>query len=138
MATWSFGRSTTVPPWTRRSELPALVVCITSVPRRSVIKNRNRNRRERIFERDGHRCVYCGLSYPADELTLDHVQPRVRGGDHSDGNLVACCRACNVAKGGEAAWAFLARRPDLRANFLRYATAVWPRLRRAVVEAATD
>lgn len=74
--------------------------------------------------------------FPEADLTLDHVQPRVRGGDHSDGNLVACCRACNTAKGGEAAWAFLAPRPDLRANFLRYATGVWPRLRRAVEEAA--
>ncbi|HEX6938228.1 MAG TPA: HNH endonuclease signature motif containing protein [Longimicrobiales bacterium] len=95
----------------------------------------DRRRRERIFERDGHRCVYCGATPPADQLTLDHVQPRVRGGDHSDGNLVTCCRRCNVEKAGEPAWAFLARRPELRENFLRYATAVWPRLRRAIAEA---
>lgn len=64
------------------------------------------------------------------------MEPRVKGGDRSDGNLVAACRACNAAKGGEAAWAFLARDPERRANFLRYATGVWPRLRRAVIEAA--
>jgi 5-methylcytosine-specific restriction endonuclease McrA len=89
-----------------------------------------------VLRRDGFRCVYCGEVFPPDQLTLDHVQPRVRGGDGSDGNLVACCRACNTAKGGEPAWAFLARRPELRANFLRYATGVWPRLRRAVEDAA--
>jgi hypothetical protein len=69
-------------------------------------------------------------------LTLDHVEPRVKGGDASEGNLVTCCRACNRAKGGEAAWSFLARHPELRANFLANASAVWPRLRRAVEEAA--
>jgi hypothetical protein len=94
------------------------------------------DRRERIFRRDGHRCVYCGQLLPSAELTLDHVQPRMRGGDHSDGNLVTCCRACNAAKGGQPAWAFLAGHPELRANFLRYAVAVWPRIRRAVEEAA--
>jgi hypothetical protein len=49
---------------------------------------------------------------------------------------VACCRRCNAEKGGVAAWAFLANRPELRANFLRYACWVWPRLRRGVEEAA--
>ncbi|MBX6363909.1 MAG: HNH endonuclease [Gemmatimonadetes bacterium] len=95
-------------------------------------------RRERVFRRDRNRCVYCGVVYPVTELTVDHVQPRVRGGDHSDGNLVTCCRACNAAKGGEAAWSFLSRNPQMRANFLKYATGVWPRLRRAVIEAAQD
>lgn len=94
------------------------------------------SRRERIFRRDGYRCVYCGATPVPEDLTLDHVQPRVRGGDQSDGNLVTCCRGCNAAKGGKTAWAFLARQPELRRNFLRYATSVWPRLRRAVEEAA--
>lgn len=94
------------------------------------------DRRELIFERDGYRCVYCSHVFPVEELTLDHVQPRVKGGDHSEGNLVACCSDCNTAKSGEAAWSFLARHPELRANFLRNATAVWPRLRRAIEEAA--
>lgn len=94
------------------------------------------DRRRRIFQRDALRCVYCGGVHPESELTLDHVQPRVKGGDDSDGNLVTACRACNAAKGGEAAWSYLARHPELRANFLRYATSVWPRLRRAIEEAA--
>ncbi len=82
--------------------------------------------------------MYCGAVLPPDELTLDHVQPRMKGGDASEGNLVTCCRACNTAKGGEAAWSFLARRPELRQNFLRYARGIWPRLRRAVAEAAGE
>lgn len=92
--------------------------------------------RERIFRRDGLRCVYCAGTFPPEELTLDHVEPRMRGGDHSDGNLVTACRACNTRKASRPAWAFLAGDPVARENFLRLATAVWPRLRRAVEEAA--
>src|SRR5512140_1797927 len=102
------------------------------------------NRRERIFRRDRYRCCYCGVPYPASELTLDHVEPRMRGGDRSEGNLVTCCRACNAAKAGEAAWSYLARNADARALFLaaaasadvRHARPVWPRLVRAI-EAAS-
>ncbi len=94
------------------------------------------SRRERVFRRDAFRCVYCGNIFDAEDLTLDHVQPRMRGGDTSEGNLVTACEACNTAKAGAPAWAYLARRPQARANFLRYASGVWPRLRRAVEEAA--
>lgn len=89
-------------------------------------------RKREILELYDHRCVYCGEQLDASELTVDHVQPRVKGGDHSRGNLVACCRRCNAEKGGAPAWAFLADRPQLRANFLRYARWIWPRLRKAV------
>lgn len=92
-------------------------------------------KKRRILALHDYRCVYCGERYEAGDLTVDHVQPRVKGGDHSEGNLVAACRRCNTDKGGVAAWAFLANRPALRANFLRYARWVWPRLKRAVEEA---
>ena len=98
----------------------------------------NPKRKRKILELHGYRCVYCGEEAEADDLTVDHVQPRVKGGDHSKGNLVACCRRCNAEKGGRPAWAFLADRPVLRANFLRYARWVWPRLRSAVEEAASS
>ena len=75
-------------------------------------------------------------SFPGEQLSLDHVQPRMRGGDNSEGNLVTACHACNTRKGSQAAWAFLAELPDERANFLHYATAVWPRHLRAIQAAA--
>ncbi len=93
-----------------------------------------RRRRNTIFERDGFRCVYCGITYPGDALTVDHVQPRVKRGDHSPGNLVSACLRCNTDKGGRTAWEYLRGRPVERANFLRYAIHVWARLRRAVRE----
>jgi hypothetical protein len=100
-------------------------------------------KRERVFSRDRYRCVYCGVVSAADDLTLDHVEPRMRGGDQSEGNLVTCCRACNTLKGSAAAWSYLSGRPLVRAQFLesvrqadtQYAPAVWPRLVRAIEEA---
>ena len=92
--------------------------------------------RARILDRYAGRCVYCGGSFPAVELTLDHVEPLRIGGDQSEGNLVTCCRSCNTEKGGEAAWRYLARHPEKREMFLSLATGVWPRLRRAIEEAA--
>jgi hypothetical protein len=93
------------------------------------------SKRDRVFHRDAYRCVYCGMVQPVEDLTIDHVEPRVKGGDTSEGNLVTCCRPCNRAKGGEAAWSFLSRNPVMRANFLAHAAWIWPRLRRAVEEA---
>jgi hypothetical protein len=101
-------------------------------------------RRDKVLHRDRFHCVYCGEAFPPEELTLDHVEPRMRGGDDSEGNTVACCADCNREKAGHAAWHFLARRPVQRENFLvaaaladtRHAAPVWPRLLRAVREAA--
>src|SRR5690606_7225062 len=92
--------------------------------------------RTRILDRYGRRCVYCGGSFPAEALTLDHVEPRRIGGDQPEGNLGESCRACNTEKAGEAAWRYLVRHPEKRATFLELATGVWPRLRRAIEEAA--
>jgi hypothetical protein len=101
-------------------------------------------KREKVFKRDRYRCVYCGVVATAPELTVDHVEPRMRGGDQSEGNLVTACRACNTLKGGEAAWSYLSRNDDLRAHFLasvadadvQHAQPVWPRLIRAIEDAA--
>ena len=51
-----------------------------------------------IFRRDNYTCQYCGKK--TTKLTIDHVMPRHRGGEHSWANLVAACPACNRRKGG--------------------------------------
>jgi hypothetical protein len=43
-------------------------------------------------------CVYCGETYDINELTLDHVHPRCRGGNDFK-NLVPACIQCNQGKG---------------------------------------
>ena len=95
-------------------------------------------RRDDVFARDGYRCVYCGQTLRAEELTVDHVEPQAKQGDNSLGNLVTACRACNLRKGGRTAWDWLRDRPAERENFLRYATHTWARLRRAVEQAAPE
>jgi 5-methylcytosine-specific restriction endonuclease McrA len=53
--------------------------------------------RRNILHRDGHTCQYC--SYTGDQLTLDHVMPRSRGGGDTWENIVTACVPCNVKKG---------------------------------------
>lgn len=89
-------------------------------------------KRNGIFERDECRCVYCGEQFPPAELTLDHVQPRMRGGDRSEGNLVTACRPCNTLKGPLRLSVFLYEHPIFCANFFRHAVHVWPRHLRAL------
>ena len=49
--------------------------------------------------RDLHICQYCGETPGRQELTVDHVIPRSRGGVHSWQNLVTACKRCNQKKG---------------------------------------
>ena len=91
-------------------------------------------RREEVFRRDGYRCVYCGAQFEPEELTVDHVQPRVRGGDSSSGNVVTACGGCNTAKGHRKLAEFLLAEPAARANFLALAKVVYPRHLRALHE----
>jgi len=53
--------------------------------------------RRNVLERDRQTCQYC--HYKGEQLTLDHVIPRSRGGGDSWENLVAACVRCNVHKG---------------------------------------
>src|SRR3954454_8786374 len=92
-------------------------------------------RREQIFARDQFQCVYCGERFEPELLTVDHVQPRMRGGDRSGGNLVTACGACNARKAGARLADFLRADPAARKEFFaRAAGYVWPRILRAVAE----
>lgn len=54
--------------------------------------------RETLFERDDYRCQYCGNSFEASQLNMDHVIPRDRGGRTSWENIVTSCIKCNSRK----------------------------------------
>jgi len=43
-------------------------------------------------------CHYCGHSFPARALTMDHIVPIIRGGKSTKGNVVPCCKECNSNK----------------------------------------
>ena len=51
-----------------------------------------------VFHRDNYTCQYCG--HESRELTLDHVIPRYRGGEHTWENVVSACIPCNRHKAG--------------------------------------
>jgi 5-methylcytosine-specific restriction protein A len=51
-----------------------------------------RNTRRRILRRDGYRCVMCGSP---DNLSVDHIIPRVVRVDNRDHNLRTLCQSCH-------------------------------------------
>jgi len=55
--------------------------------------------RRNIYHRDHFTCQYCGKMPPRDELTVDHIVPRSRGGKSTWTNVVLACSNCNAKKG---------------------------------------
>ena len=55
--------------------------------------------RHNVFERDGNTCQYCGKVFERQELNLDHVLPRDKGGLTTWENVVCSCIPCNTRKG---------------------------------------
>ena len=53
---------------------------------------------ETLFKRDAYLCMYCGLRFPTQQLSRDHVRPFCRGGEDVWTNVVTACRRCNNAK----------------------------------------
>lgn len=55
--------------------------------------------RRNLWRRDKRRCQYCGQEPSADEITIDHIVPKSKGGLSSFANCVLCCLVCNLKKG---------------------------------------
>lgn len=76
-------------------------------------ETKRRITRRAILARDSWTCQYCGSET---RLTIDHVVPRARGGEHVWENVVTACSTCNHRKGhgllGEAGMRL--RRPPTR------------------------
>src|SRR5512143_342332 len=51
-----------------------------------------------IYRRDRHTCQYCGVHLPPEELSVDHILPRSRGGRSTWTNCVLSCLRCNRRK----------------------------------------
>ena len=82
-------------------EVPSVLVLkeYVNVPHRTKKWSRNG-----VLERDNYTCIYCGKSARADnirrdEFTIDHIEPRARGGKSSWGNTACACYHCNHMKG---------------------------------------
>ena len=68
----------------------------------------------KVFERDGFRCVYCGVSIHEYDrgFVLDHVVPKSFGGDDTLYNLASSCHECNSGK------SYFRLQPELEAEIL--------------------
>jgi 5-methylcytosine-specific restriction endonuclease McrA len=55
--------------------------------------------RTNVLWRDKLQCQYCVKTFNSEELTLDHVIPKSRGGENTWENLVTACKRCNQKKG---------------------------------------
>ena len=58
---------------------------------------------KRLWRRDvketwPYKCAYCG---DGNNLTIDHVVPRCKGGTDFTKNVICCCSDCNQRKGHE-------------------------------------
>lgn len=87
--------------------------------------------RAEIFKRDHYACQYCGKE--TRHLTLDHVMPRYRNGQHTWENIVSACVPCNRRKAGRTpleAGMRLSRQPSQpRITGLFYIPAHYPHIR---------
>jgi 5-methylcytosine-specific restriction endonuclease McrA len=82
-----------------RLTLNVPAVCVTSE-----YFNHKRNirfSRHNVYLRDLFQCQYCGDTFDYEDLTIDHVIPRVSGGKTTWTNIVSACYDCNSAKGNK-------------------------------------
>lgn len=96
----------------RTFRLPAVIRLLKYI--RQIYRKEVPFSRNNILIRDGFTCQYCGGNFNSTELTLDHVLPKVQGGSNRWTNVVACCKRCNLKKGGRTprqAGMFLTRQP---------------------------
>jgi 5-methylcytosine-specific restriction endonuclease McrA len=77
--------------------------------------------REYLLEKWGRACAYCAAG--GTPLTIDHIQPRSRGGSDRIRNLCLACVPCNQAKSSMPVTEFLADRPAVLTRVLARAKA---------------
>lgn len=62
---------------------------------RKAFRTRVQLNRKNIMKRDGFTCMYCG---DVNDLTIDHIIPKSKGGKTTWENLVTACNKCNNLK----------------------------------------
>ena len=65
------------------------------------------DKRLAVYLRDGLACCYCGETMENGAiLSLDHIVPRSRGGNHEATNVVTACKRCNESRNNRSVNAF--------------------------------
>jgi 5-methylcytosine-specific restriction endonuclease McrA len=86
--------------WLVRS--PSITMAVPSVlVSKLYVKKKHyvRFSRYNLMLRDSFTCQYCSKTLTMNDLTIDHVVPRARGGTTSWTNCVCCCYSDNLIKG---------------------------------------
>jgi 5-methylcytosine-specific restriction endonuclease McrA len=101
----------------KKHELPVVIRLLyyVKIPHKEIPLTR-RN----LMHRDNYKCQYCGKR---NELTIDHVIPRSRGGKDVWENVVVACLRCNINKGSKTpqeAGLILNKKPARPFNFVNF------------------
>ena len=78
-------------------DVPALAITKEYMKYKKAVRFSRKN----LYLRDLYQCQYCGDTFDAPELTIDHVVPVSRGGKTTWDNTVAACEECNRNKGNK-------------------------------------
>ena len=79
--------------------VPPVIRLLTRHARAHHRRSRVPFNRRNIYARDDNQCQYCGQKFKTQDLNLDHVVPRARGGRATWDNIVCSCIECNTKKG---------------------------------------
>ena len=58
-----------------------------------------RHKKQKLIAVYGSYCWWCGKCLTEEEMTIEHLLPRSRGGSNSDENLRLACKSCNQSRG---------------------------------------
>ena len=53
------------------------------------------------YERQNHRCAYCGEEFEFEQMQADHIVPWSKGGKTVSDNCQMLCVKCNLGKGNK-------------------------------------
>lgn len=56
---------------------------------------------QKVWVRDGLKCMYCAKPMGEVQLTIDHFVPLELGGANQPNNYLSACRKCNKSKGNK-------------------------------------
>ena len=75
---------------------------LTGDERKLSIRSFDRRDALAAYEKQGHKCVYCGRVFDnIDEMHADHIKPWSKGGKTVPDNCQMLCRDCNLKKGAQ-------------------------------------
>lgn len=73
-------------------------------------------KKQKIFEKYGGRCAYCGCALSIKKMTVDHIIPKAGSGGDGINNLNPSCKPCNTLKGQMTLGEFKTHVDELIAN----------------------